>query len=332
MKQGHKRTPTDIVRDSVIADMLFPCLQISDAELVPFLNAGFTSVSITVATDENASPLQVITRLAQQREYCRANSDRFILTETVDDIIRAKLEGKLAIGFNFQGTEPLSRDISLIDVYYRLGVRSMILSYNYQNNVGTGCIEGQVRDSGLSQFGKAVIAEMNKVGMLVDLSHTGHRTTLDAIEYSSSPCIFTHSNAKALFTHPRNIHDDQIRAVARTGGMIGITGVGAFVGDPKVLPAESLFKHLDYMVQMVGPQHIGLGLDYMSPSTCDVAMTLLKGDFSKLAMPSPPPWEFFHPTRIVELIQLMIDHGYPTEDIKGILGGNFLSLAKRIWR
>lgn len=329
--EKNKPTAADILEESLVVDMVFPCGQDLESELAVFIEGGFAWISITVATDENAWPEQVLQRLSQHRMFYSKNPERFIMVDRMEDVLRAKAEKKLAISFNFQGTEPIGRNLSLIGSYYQLGVRSMLLSYNYQNNVGMGCLEAQGNDLGLTDFGCKVIAEMNRIGMVVDLSHTGHRTTMEAMERSTAPCIFSHSNAYALHQHPRNIKDDQILAVARTGGLIGINGVGAFVGELDVVSAETLFRHLDYMVQKVGPHHVALGLDYMSPACCNEAMAILKGDLSRVAMPSPPPWAVFNPGRLIELVDSMQNHGYDQNTIRAILGGNVLRLAETIW-
>ncbi|MGH8319587.1 MAG: membrane dipeptidase [Steroidobacteraceae bacterium] len=138
----------------------------------------------------------------------------------VEDIRAARKFQKLVINCHFQGSEAVGRDLANVGAYYKLGVRWMLMAYNFQNNVGTGCLEAEKNDIGISQFGKELIAEMNRVGMLVDCSHSGYRTTMDAMSISTKPCIFSHSNPRALYDHPRNIRDDQIKRCAQTEGVI----------------------------------------------------------------------------------------------------------------
>ncbi len=170
---------------------------------------------------------------------------------------RAKREGKLAVSFDLEGMDALNGDIGMVDVYYRLGVRQMLFAYNRNNKAGGGCHD---EDIGLTPFGRDVIREMNRVGMLVDCSHCGHRTTMEAMEVSTAPVIFSHSNARRLCDHERNIRDDQIKGCAATGGVIAVTGVGRFLG-PRGPVVEHVVEHIDYMVELVGPQHVGLGMD-----------------------------------------------------------------------
>ena len=145
-------------------------------------------------------------------ERLRRRADELLLVTKAEDMERAKREGKLGIIFHFQGSSPVEKDLGLVEIFYRLGVRVMQLTYNVKDFVGDGCEE--TGNGGLSDFGKKLIREMNRVGMVVDLSHTGHRTTMEAMEVSQSPCVFSHSGCSAVFRSNRNIHDDQIKAVA----------------------------------------------------------------------------------------------------------------------
>src|SRR4029077_231744 len=149
--------------------------------------------------------------------------------------------------------------LSLITLYYDLGVRWMLMAYNRNNKVGGGCLD---QDEGLSAFGREVVAEMNRVGMVPCCSHCGQRTALEVIAHSKTPVIFSHSNPRAVWDHPRNIHDDVIRACAQKGGVIGINGVGLFLGTNDVR-AETVARHIDHVVQLVGADHAALGLDYV---------------------------------------------------------------------
>lgn len=317
--------------NAIVADLLFPCTADLVNEMKPFREAATSWVSITVATDDDAWPQTTFSRLAEYRRFFSVNEEDFMLVNSSEDITAAKKAGKLGISFNFQGTESVGRNIALIDAYRRLGVCSMLMAYNFQNSVGMGCIEALTNDAGLSRFGRDVVREMNRVGMFVDLSHSGHRTTMDAMEQSSAPCIFSHSNVHALYKHPRNIKDDQIKAVAAMGGFIGVNGVGSFIGEPRAVSPATVFRHLDYIVQMVGPEHVAFGLDYMSPALCEEVLTKISGDLSKVGM-SEPPWGYLHPRDVTKVAELMIVNGYTDDAVLNILGGNVMRLAKRVWK
>ena len=319
--------------DGILCDILFPAPPTGlDAELESRWKTGFSFVSLTMAVDAEASPALVYSRLAKIRHSLSEHREKIILVDGVEDIRAAKKSNKLGIGFHFQGTEPIGRDLANVGAYYKLGVRWMLMAYNFQNNVGTGCIEAEKHDSGISQFGRELIAEMNRVGMLVDCSHSGYRTTMDAMSISSKPCIFSHSNPRALYEHPRNIRDDQIKRCAQTGGVIGINGVGPFIGEPREVSVDTIVRHIDYVSDLVGPEHVVLGLDYMTLLHCQVMYDFYKGDVSKVALPGKPPWGFLNPAQVPLLLSKLLAKGYSAESVRGIMGENFLRVAAQVWR
>ena len=221
--------------------------------------SGYDFVSLTVAVDRDGVA-EAITSIARERAWLLANPDRYVLVESVDDIAAARQQGKLAVSLHFQGTNPVNYDVNLIEVYYRLGVRHMLLAYNARNAAGDGWFEPD--DGGLSRFGARLIETMNRVGMMVDASHTGYRTTMEMFEVSSDPVVFSHANSRALHDHGRNIRDEQIEACARGGGVIGLTGCSLFLGTAPASP-EAVADHVHHVAELVGAQHVGLGLDYV---------------------------------------------------------------------
>ena len=138
-------------------------------------------------------------------------------------MLEARKAAKLAVGFHFQGTAPFEEELGWVDLFYQLGVRHALMAYNEQNLVGSGCHVAE--DTGLSDFGRELVAEMNRVGMLVDCAHTGYRTTMETLEASASPVIISHTNVRALCDHPRCVWDDQIEACTAPGGVLGMTGL-----------------------------------------------------------------------------------------------------------
>ena len=319
--------------DGILCDILFPAPPVGlAAELESRRNTGFSYTSLTLSVDNEGAPDVVYSRLAKMRYELSQHPDKIILVDGVADIRAAKESGRLAIGFHFQGTEPVGRDLANVGSYYQLGVRWMLMAYNFQNNVGTGCIEAQKNDLGISRFGKDLIAEMNRVGMLVDCSHSGYRTTMDAMSLSTKPCIFSHSNPRALYDHPRNIRDDQIKMCAQTGGIIGINGVGPFIGEPQEVTVDTMVRHIDHVVQLVGPKHVALGLDYMTQLHCQLLYDFYKGDVTKVGLPQQRPWGFFSPTQVPVLLSKLLARGYTPDALRGIMGENFLRVATAVWR
>jgi len=254
---------TRVMREAIVCDMTLPWLYHymvdEDVTLPRYKQAGMDFVSLTVNIPQN-SLAETVRHISMVKAHIRSRPAVMVFAAGAEDIESAKSAGRLAVGLHFQATEPLDGAIELVQTYYDLGVRHMLLAYNQKNAVGDGCAERT--DSGISRFGIRLIQEMNAVGVLVDGSHTGHRTTMEAMEHCRAPFIFSHSNAYALVPHYRNIQDDQIRACARSGGLIGINGVNEFLGDAHA-SSESMFRHIDYMSTLVGPQYVGIGLDYV---------------------------------------------------------------------
>ena len=323
----------DIHRNSLVWDMTVPygVQHATDGVTLPrFKKAGFCLVSLTIGGDKTFGPAIALANIGQVLTVCADHADRYRFVQGVDDVDQARREGQLAITLNFQGTNVLANDLGLVEVFYRLGLRHMLLAYNQKNLVGDGCAERT--DAGLSRFGLSLIAEMNRVGMLVDGTHTGYRTSMEAMEASTAPFIFSHCNAWALYRHYRNIRDDQIKACARTGGVIGVNGLGEFLDDMEAT-SESMFCHVDYIANLVGPQHVGIGLDYVK----DV------GGFWKYVDDSPDAWpenegranrhsRFVQPEQIEDLVELMCRRNYTDSDIRGILGENFYRVCKQVWK
>jgi membrane dipeptidase len=340
MARRQSAIPSDLsaIRDSILCDIVVPPSYEAESsaavleDISTYWRNGFSYVSLSIAGDNKASPAEIYSKLARIRHIVSLNQDKFTIVDTVDDIRAAKKANRLAVGLNFQGSEPVGRDLANVEAYYKLGIRWMLMAYNYQNNVGMGCLEGEASNTGLSSFGKRLIAEMNRVGMIVDVAHCGHRTSMDAMATSTQPCIFSHSNPRALYDHPRNIQDDQIKTCAEMGGLIGIHGVGPFMGKEyeKECNADAIVRNIDYVAQLVGPRHIALGLDYSSPDYCKWMFDL--GGSEKMGLPAELPWGFFDPSNISSVFSQLLDKGYQADDVKGLMGENFLRIASGIWR
>ncbi len=294
--------------------------------LLPRMKAsGYDVVSLTLGFDLTSLP-EMVQKIAKERAYFLAHSDDYVLVGTAEDIERAKREDKLGIIFHFQGSNPVNYDINMVATYYQLGIRHMLMAYNLRNAVGDGCKERT--NEGLSRFGVQLVEEMNRVGMVVDCTHTGHKTTMEVMEVSKAPVVFSHSNPNALKDHPRNIADDQIKACAKTGGVMGVNGVGIFLGDNDN-STENQIRHVDYLVQMVGPDHVGFALDLALHSA-----TSGPGQLNPPA-PGDVPWpeiKYVQPEQMPAFTEGLLKQGYKDADIANILGGNWLRIAKQVWK
>jgi membrane dipeptidase len=246
-----------------------------------------------------------------------------------EHVYQAKREGKLGVGFHFQNSRPVEHDLGNLRLLHRLGLRVMQLTYNEKNQVGDGATERT--DGGLSKFGLRLIEEMNRLGIVVDCSHVGHRTTMEAMEASRAPVVFSHSNAWAVHNSKRNIKDDQIKACARTGGVIGMNGFPGFVHKDHPATLEQFLDHVDYIARLVGTDHIGLGLDY-SQSTPEAYK---RWGYEPDTYPMPP-WKY--PTGVHEVSLLpnftagLKKRGYADADVRKMLGENFIRVFKAVWK
>ena len=320
----------ELFEKSLVWDMTLPWVEgyaDENVTLPRFKAAGIDLISLTV-NDFPGSIRGTMKQIAWVKDQIK-RSDNMTLIATVDDIVAAKRSEQLALTLNLQETNPLERSLDMVQVYYDVGVRHMLLAYNQKNFVGDGCADDT--DAGLSRFGRQLIKEMNSVGMMVDGTHSGRRTTLEAMELTEKPFIFSHCCALGVAKHYRNITDDQIRACAATGGVIGVNGVGGFLID-KEARTELIFRHLDYMVELVGPQHLGIGWDYVK--NVDAFWSAAKANpdaWPKNQNQSHVNCDNAQPEQILELTQMMVNHGYQESDIQGILGQNFLRVATDIW-
>lgn len=307
------------------AHACFPLNPIPDlGQLRRYKDVGVSFVSINIGMDMDEFR-KVIHVLAGFRKTIQSHPNEYILAQSVGDIRDAKKSNRVAIAFDLEGSEPLDGNINLISLYYELGVRQMLLAYNQDNRASGGCMEGKI---GLTGFGEDVVREMNRVGMLVDVSHMGYQATMDTIELSTAPVIFSHSNPKGVQDHSRNISDEQIRACAKTGGVIGINGIGDFLGNTESI---TMVKHIEYIMDLVGPEHVGIGLDYV----------IDKQELIEYIQSYPekfPPNKFndylafVEPEQIPEITDLLLARGHNEKVIRGILGENFLRVAEEVWK
>jgi membrane dipeptidase len=282
------------------------------------INAGYDVVPWTLTLEA----------ISQFRHWIRTHPETLVQVETVDDIFRAREQNKLAVTFDLEGMNALNGDIGMVDLYYRLGVRQMLFAYNRNNLAGGGCHD---EDVGLTEFGRAVVAEMNRVGMVVDCAHCSYRTSMEAMEASTAPVIFSHANARRLWDHERNIRDDQIKACAATGGVIGVTGVGRFLGQDGPTIAH-LVEHIDHMVELVGPGHVGFGMDsVLHDHKPNQPFTRSREYWPEPQYPDSGSG-YVPPEAAPRLTQALLDRRYSEEHIRDILGGNFLRVATDVWK
>jgi membrane dipeptidase len=263
-----------------------------------------------------------------------AHTDAFMRIDSADDFARAKRDRKIGIILGVQNSEHF-RTLDDVTHFHALGQRVSQLTYNARNMIGNGSTER--RDEGISDYGAAVIQRMNQLGMAVDVSHCGDRTSLDAFELSKRPVLITHSNARALVDgHPRCKPDDVIRACGRSGGVMGITGVRMFVKGGEPTTIEDVLNHFDHVAKLIGVEHLGVGSDIdldgyddMPPAQLAALRASYKSSYGfrdKIDIEG-----LDHPKRMFDLTEGLIRRKYSDADIAGVLGGNFVRVLGQIW-
>jgi membrane dipeptidase len=263
----------------------------------------------------------------------RYNND-FVRITTTKEMENAKRDGKIGIIHGLQNADEF-RTPDDVKLFYGLGMRCAQLTYNTQNLIGSGSTERV--DGGVTDFGSEIIKRMNEIGMLVDVSHSGDRTTLDAIELSSKPIAFTHSNCRALNkNHPRLKTDEAIRKLAAKGGVMGITGVRNFVLDHEPTTIEHIVDHIDHVTKLVGIEHVGIGtdsdLDGYDDLPAEMQKKLREGYKSSYSFREKIDIEGFdHPRKVFDLTEALIRRKYSDANIEAVLGGNFKRLLLQIW-
>ena len=321
-----------LYQDALVWDAhagVFPSPEVDLNLLDEWPQAGASYLSVNVGFDV-MDWQDTLATLAAYRHWVLDHAERFVLVGASPDIKRARGEGKFALSFDIEGMNALNGNINMVGVYHALGVRQMLFAYNLNNAAAGGCHDA---DSGLTDFGRQVVHEMNRVGMLVDCSHAGHRTTLDIMHESSKPVVFSHSNPSALWQHQRNISDEQIHACAATGGVIGLNGMGIFLGDNDI-GIDTMLRHVRYVRDLVGSEHIGIGFDYSPKVDVDIGVILRSRPDYWPAGQQYDTLGILHagPAQLPELIDALADSGFDDVAIRGFLGENFHRVARTAWR
>jgi membrane dipeptidase len=322
---------TSVINRAVIWDN-HGCMPLRlDAEFLPQLEryrrAGVTVVSLNIGFAGMDWTRQLQT-LSFMRRWVSDRGDHYALIAKPDDVAHCKKTGRLGVVFDIEGMDPVIDNPTLVQTFYELGVRWMLIAYNQSNAAGGGCMSPE---DGLTDKGRLIIEEMERVGMVLCLSHASPRTAMEAIEHSRNPVIFSHSNPNGSHQHARNVSDQLISACAKTGGVVGVSGIGPYLGAHRNLTQE-LLRQLFYVIDLVGPAHVGLGLDYVFDQEelhayvrSDPALfpTGLEAD-GNLAMVGPEA--------IPDIAEGLARQRLNEQDITAILGGNWLRIAQTVWR
>jgi membrane dipeptidase len=288
--------------------------------------AGVHYLSLNVFGFDGLPWDSAVRAIADYTKAIGARND-ITLCATVSQVLAARRAGKMAVTFDIEGMRALNSDLAMVETYYRLGVRQMLIAYNLNNDAGGGCHDD---DKGLTDFGRAVITEMNRVGMVVDCAHSGIKSGLEAMKLSTKPCVFSHANARALKDHERNITDEQIRAVAATGGVVGVNGLSLYL-DKGPATLDALVRHINYIAKLVGVDHVGVGLDFDPSNNMPLDDPSAAKYWPERQYPRDIKRDFLSPSVFPSLPQNLRAAGYKDKDIQAIVGGNFLRVASQVW-
>ncbi|MBF6173001.1 dipeptidase [Nocardia blacklockiae] len=311
-----------------------PLLPSADiTELARYPLGSYLSVNVGYAPQSTADALALI---RQFRRDALADG-RFRLVRSVEDTIGD--DRTIALAFDLEDSGPLGGDLDNVRVFHELGVRSLLPTYNHANAAGCGCLD--TADTGLTAYGRDLIRTLNEVGLFADGSHCSPRTGLDTAEITTAPMIYSHSNFAALWPHPRNITDDQARACAATGGVIGINGVGIFLGhnapEARAARIEAIADHLAYGADLVGIDHIGLGSDFSFDGAQfneEVAATPenFSEDYTRWGpLQWTPPEDLLGRTEVPGLEEALTRRGFDKPSRAAIFGANFRRAAHQAW-
>lgn len=306
---------------------------LTPAEIAAFKASGINAIHNAQGTGGPNAKEMTLAYLASWLGFVGRHSDLFLQADKAADLDRAKASGKIAVIAGVQNSEHF-QSVADVKTFHQLGQRCSQLTYNSQNLIGSGGTERV--DGGVTDYGAEIIAAMNEVRMLVDVSHSGDRTTLDAIELSKGPIAITHSNCRALNDHPRLKTDEAIRKLAAKGGVMGITGVRNFVSGKEPTTIDTMVDHIDHVARLVGMEHVGIGSDAdlngYDDMPADQKQMLLESYKSSYAFREMLDIEGFnHPRKTYDLTEALIRRGYSDANIQAVLGGNFSRLLGTVW-
>ncbi len=299
-------------------------------------DAGLDAVHVTVVYHEDYD--EFLEKIKEWDTHFKNNSDIIFLGRDYKDIEKAKLENKTAIFFGFQNCSPIEDDIKLIEKVHNYGCRFMQLTYNNQSLLATGCYENN--DSGVTNFGREAIKEMNRVGIVVDMSHSAEKSTFDAIEISEKPIAITHANPKFWHDVKRNKTNDLLKTLANSGGMLGLSLYAHHLRESTKCSLESFCEMTAKTAELMGVKNLGIGSDlclnqpdsvveWMRNGTWSKSSNYGEGTKKKPGFPKQPDW-FIDARGFVNLEKGLKKVGFNQTEVNDILGNNWFNFYKEI--
>ena len=324
---------TNLLKNQIIIDGLEYCNW--NREILEDLwKGGLTAIHATLVYWENTE--ESFNKLSEIEKLIKENSDIICHAKKTQDILDAKKNNKVAFIFGFQNSAPIANDIFLIEKFFNRGLRFMQLTYNNQTPLAGGCFEP--KDSGVSRFGKVVIEEMNHLGMIVDLSHAGKTTCIDAIEFSKKPVAISHANPSFFHHSLRNIDNDVLSALVNKDGFIGLSLYPYHLKDYGNCKIEDFCSMIKDLINLIGSNNIGIGSDLCLNWPDEVVMWMRNGKWTKeidygeskdknIKWPKQPNW-YQKPSHINNLFEAMCINGINENVAAKIIGTNWLNFMK----
>lgn len=319
----------DLHNDSIVIDGLI-CAKWNRELFEDMSKGGLTAANCTVSFWENFEG--TVKNIVEMNQLIEANSDLLMKVRTTRDIYRAKEAGLTGVMMGFQNAHAYEDQIGNVQIFKDLGVGITQMCYNTQNLVGTGCYE---RDGGLSGFGHEIVAEMNRVGVLCDLSHVGPNTAKEVIDASNKPVAYSHCLPAGLKEHPRNRTDEELKYIADNGGFVGVTMFTPFLRAGVNATVEDYVEAIQYIYNIVGEDAIGIGTDFTQGHGQDFFeyLTHDKGYARRLTRFG----EIINPKGIrtvgefPNLTDALLKAGFSETQVRKIMGENWVSLLKEVW-
>lgn len=293
---------------------------------------GVSAVNVTLVYWENAR--ETLSNLGQWNRAFENHRSLIMPIRRIQDIKTAQQTGRVGIMFGLQNASSIEDDVSLIEIFGQLGVRTMQLTYNNQSLLAAGCYE--VQDAGITRFGKVVIQEMNRVGMLIDMSHSAERSTLEAIDLSASPIVISHANPYSFHPSKRNKSDEVLKALAERGGLLGLSLYPYHLKNGPDCTLDDFVEMTLRAIDLMGIDHVGLGSDLCQNQPYSILEWMRNGRWTKTTdygegnagtpdWPAQPSW-FASSADFPNLIAGFARHGMSSEEIRKVMGLNWYQL------
>jgi len=335
----HLAEAKTILRDAIVIDglggaVVHPTPYVAEGTYEQSLAGyGYTAINVTLVSEPTYTPTleEVLKAIHENLVNFEINSTARHV-EKASDITEAKKTGQLGVIFGLQSASCLEQDRNRVRILHKLGLRVLQLTYMERNFLGDGCLEPENR--GLTHFGIQVVRECNRLGVLVDCAHVGIQTTLDAARYSAQPIVISHTAVRTLADNPRCVTDEQMKAVAERGGVIGITPYAPLIRTDQQPTLEDYLNHFDYAIKLIGPDHVGFATD-MNDGRTKVnwitpwyypEMTLGANYVTRRTQ------GFSQKSELGNVVAGFLQRGYSTDLIRKLLGGNFIRVMREVWR